>query len=162
MSDPTYAAWVQPIADVLAKDAEDLVAFARGATPEFWEVPSPVAGWANRDILAHLSGGNDQMVQKVLRATTSGAALDPGALEPDTDGDNACGVRARQGWTIPALIEELARGRDEMMELLSQLSATDESVHPGGARYTVGDLMRIVAHERHDHVHLEQMRSSVE
>ena len=61
MSERAFAGWVAEIAETLVEDRRALIAFAREAPPEFWELPSAVDRWTNHDVLAHVSGGNDQL-----------------------------------------------------------------------------------------------------
>jgi hypothetical protein len=153
----TLAGWVRPVAEQLDADRRRAIEFARGAAPEFWALTSTVDGWTNKDLLAHLAGGNDQMLQTILRAVTARVALDPKALDPDTDAENARRVAERIAWSIDALIAELERDGDEMQTLLARLTDDDESHHPAGATWTLGQLFEIVRRERHDIEHLVQM-----
>jgi uncharacterized protein (TIGR03083 family) len=155
----TFASWVAPIATSLAEDRAEVIAFARQAPAEFWSQPSDVQGWTRHDILAHLAGGNDQMVQMVVRAVAEGSPLSAQDLDPDTDSANAAGVEGRRSWPVERLIAELEVGGEEMQELLAALRAEHEQVRPGGVSYTLGDLLRIVLRERHDAAHLDQLRS---
>jgi uncharacterized protein (TIGR03083 family) len=154
----TFAAWVRPVAEHLAADRQRVVDFARAAPPEVWAQPSAVDGWTNKDLLAHLAGGNDQMLQTILRAVTSHTALDPAALDPDTDAENDARIAERRSWTIDALITELERDGEEMQSLLAQLTDDDAGVRPGNAKWTLGQLLGIVERERHDREHLVQMQ----
>lgn len=70
MTKRTFATWVEPIASVLAEDHRRVLDIAASAPPEFWNQSSGVEGWTNKHILAHLAGGNDQLVQIVLRSVT--------------------------------------------------------------------------------------------
>jgi hypothetical protein len=158
MAERTFPAWVEPLAQVLAADRGEVIAFAREAPADCWVRPSVVEGWTNKQILAHLAGGNDQIVQVMLRAVTRGEALDPHLFDVDTDAENAARIAARQSWSIDALIGELARDGEEIQELLSRLSDEDRE-RAAGPGLTVGKFLRIVEHERHDKLHLEQLRA---
>ena len=158
MTARAFAAWVRPVAEQLAEDRRRVIEFARAASPEAWDRPSAVDGWTNKELLAHLAGGNDQMLQTILRAVTASAALDPEALDPDTDAENAARVAERRSWSVDELIAGLGRDGDEMQSLLSQLTDDDANIYPAGAKWTLGDLFKIVERERHDVEHLEQMR----
>jgi hypothetical protein len=159
LSDRTrvFAQWVRPVAAQLAADRARVLEFARAASTELWLQPSAVEGWTKKELLAHLAGGNDQMVQTVLRAVTSHTPLDAKTLDPDTDAENAARVAERRVWTIEELIAELVRGGDEMQELLSQLTDSDADVRLGSARWTLRQLLKVVERERHDHEHLSQI-----
>jgi hypothetical protein len=151
---------VEPVARGLATDRAEVIAFARSADPAFWSEPSVVEGWTNHDLLAHLAGGNDQLLQIILRAVTSRRALERGALDPNTDAENEQRVAERRSWTIEALIEELQRDGHEVQELMSRLMNSDRDVMLADSTMSLGNFLRIVEHERHDHLHLDQLRSS--
>jgi len=159
MNKPTYVTWVEPIASVLAEDRRQLLEFAVSAAARFWDQRSGVDGWTNKDILAHLAGGNDLLVQTLLRSLTGGEKLDPNVLAPDTDAENASRVAERRSWTIAQLIAELERDRDEVLGWLSELNENDRDLRPEGLGMTVGEFFRIVQEEHHDLIHLEQLRS---
>jgi hypothetical protein len=158
MPERAFAAWVRPVAEQLAADRRRVIDFARAAPAEIWHRASAAESWTNKELLAHLAGGNDQMLQTVLRAVTSRTALDANALDPDTDAENAARVGERRSWSIDALIAELERDGDELQSLLAQLRDEDEGTRPGGAKWTSGQLFGIVLRERHDVEHLENMR----
>lgn len=134
----TFADWVRPIASVLWTDRQRVIEFARS--------------------LAHLAGGNDQLVQIILRAVTSREPLAASAMQPDTDAENAARVEERRSWTIDALIAELERDGDEVQELLSRLTDRHKDLQLDGLRLTLGQFLSIVHHERHDMEHLQQMK----
>jgi hypothetical protein len=101
----------------LADDRRQLLAFVATAKQEFWDQDSNVEGWTNKDILGHLAGGNDLLVQTLLKSLTQGEKLDPRALVPDTDAKNATRVAERRSWTIVQLIAELERDHEEVSRL---------------------------------------------
>ena len=109
MTERGYASWVEPIAAVLAEDRRRLVAFAASAKAAFWEQPSSVGGWTNKDVLAHLAGGNDMLAQTLLRSLTAGDELAPKVFALDTDAENARRVAERRDWPVAELIVELER-----------------------------------------------------
>jgi uncharacterized protein (TIGR03083 family) len=157
----SFAAWVHSTAAMLGADAAEVLAFVDSAPAEFWDRDSVVAGWLNRDVLAHMAGGNDQMVQVVLRAVLAGQPIDAGVLEPDTDADNAAGIAERRTWPLADVIAEFDQGAEEMLDLLSRLSDAHAGVRLGDGTFTLGKLLRIVERERHDHLHLEQLRAGM-
>jgi uncharacterized protein (TIGR03083 family) len=156
----TFARWVEPLARTLARDRADVIAFARSTPPDFWSRASAVDGWTNHDLLAHLAGGNDQLVQTLLRAIATGATLPPSELQPDTDAENARRIEARRSWSVDDLIAYLERDGADMQDLLSRLTDADGELRPEGLGLSVGQFLRIVEHERHDYEHLAQLRSS--
>ncbi|MEX2227820.1 MAG: maleylpyruvate isomerase N-terminal domain-containing protein [Dehalococcoidia bacterium] len=159
MSDRSYVEWVAPIARTLAQDNRALLEFARAQPLEFWDRASVAEGWRNRDILAHVGGGNDQLLQIVLRATISRKPLGPETFGIDTDDANARGVEERRAWPIDRVIAEIEERQEETQYLFSQLSDTDRDVR-GGSPMTLGDFLRLVQEERHDREHLQQLRAS--
>jgi hypothetical protein len=161
MTERTFAAWVEPIATLLDEDRRQVLAFARSAPVGLWQQPSAVPGWTSQDILAHLAGGNDLMLQHLLRSVTAREPLDPAVLQLDTDAENARGVAERRDWSLDMLIVELQRGGDEVQDLLSQLTEGDRDVRPSGFSISLGDFLRIVEEERHDLLHLEQLQAGL-
>lgn len=159
MPERSFAASVEPVARTLAADNRELLAFARAQPLEFWDRPSVVDGWTNRDILAHTGGGNDQLLQIFLRAVIARKPLGAETFDIDTDAANARGVERRRAWPIERVIAEVEEGGEETQDLLSQLTDADRDVR-SGAPMTLGDFLRIVHHERHDHLHLQQLRAS--
>ena len=161
MAERSFAAWVEPVAAALAEDRRTTIAFARSAPAGLWARPSGVAGWTYQDILAHLAGGNDLMLQHILRAVVARGPLDPLLVQFDTDAENARGVEERRGWPVAALIAELERDGEEIQDLLAHLTADDEQLHPEGFPISVGRFLQIVEEERHDLVHLAQLRAGL-
>jgi uncharacterized protein (TIGR03083 family) len=152
-----FVSWVQPTASQLDADRRELIEFARAAPPGFWARPSGVEGWTCHDILAHVSGGNDQLLQVALRAAISRKPLGPEPFDVDTDAENARGVEMRRTWTAGQLIAELEEGGNELLDLLSQLIDEHRDLR-GGSPMTLGEFLAVVRAERHDHEHLEQLR----
>jgi len=159
VTDRDFAEWVRPVAEVLASDRREVIEFARSVPEDWWDQPSAVEGWTRKDLLAHLAGGNDQLVQIILRAVTSGEAPDPELLQPDTDAENSARVAERSGWSIDRLIATLESDGAEMQDLLSKLTDGDERRQIQGIGL-LGRFMRIVQYERHDAEHLAQLRGS--
>ena len=82
-------------------------------------------------------------------------------LDPDTDAENEARVRERRSWPIERLLAEFERDGEEMQDLLSKLTDEHRELRLGGRELTLGKLMRIVEHERHDLLHLRQLRAAV-
>jgi maleylpyruvate isomerase len=159
MTDRHFVAWVQPIADVLAADRARLIAHATSVDATDWDLPSVVDGWTKKHILAHLSGGNDGLVQEVVRRTIARESLPADLLQVDTDAENARRIAEQVALPVDALIRGLTEDREEMLEMLARLRDEDENYREGGFPMTLGDFLRIVQHERHDALHLEQLRA---
>ena len=149
------------IAATLAADRAEVIDFARSMPSDGWARPTADGGWTCKDILAHLAGGNDQAVQNVLHAVVNRTAIDAGALNPDTDRENALRVAERRPWTVGQLIAELVRDGDEVQELLARLTRGDRDLLQGDSNLTLGAFLEIVHHERHDHLHLQQLRAAL-
>jgi uncharacterized protein (TIGR03083 family) len=158
LSERVFAPWVEPVARILAEDRRAVIEFVRSVRAESWDELSALEGWTRKDVLAHLAGGNDQMLQLVLRAVVAGERIDPAMLNPDTNAENARRVVERRSWTIDALVAELKRDDDEVQSLLSQLRSAHEPLKLAGSPLTLGQFLDIVRHERHDMEHLAQMR----
>ncbi|MGH2586573.1 MAG: maleylpyruvate isomerase N-terminal domain-containing protein [Dehalococcoidia bacterium] len=161
MTERTFAGWVEPVATLLAEDRRQVLAFAQTAPAGLWQQPSEVPGWTHQDIHAHLAGGNDLMLQHLMRSVTAREPLDPAVLQLDTDAENARGVAERRGWSLDMLIAELQRGGDEVQDLLSHLTEDDRDLCPSGFSVSLGDFLRIVEEERHDLLHLEQLQAGL-
>jgi uncharacterized protein (TIGR03083 family) len=162
VGDRRFAGWVEPIARLLAADHAELVGFARRVRPEAWDAASEVPGWTNKHILAHVAGGNDQLVQIILRKVIAGEPLEASLLDVDTDAENAARVAERIAWPVERLIAELEDGEEEMQALLSQLTQEDRDYRQGGFPMTLGQFLLIVEKERHDMLHLEQLKKTAQ
>ncbi len=162
MAERTYAAWVAPVARTKAADRQSVVAFARSAPTDLWGRPSEVAGWMYRDILAHLAGGNDLVLQRLLRTVVAREPVDPAVFDLDTDAENERGVAERREWPLEALITELERDADEVDDLLSRLREDDRNLPVRGAAFSLGDFLAMVAEERHDLIHLRQLAQGLQ
>jgi hypothetical protein len=161
MADREFASWVGPMAATLAEDRRQVIAFARAAPPDLWDRSSAVDGWTNKDILAHLAGGNDQILQRLLQSVAAGAPLDPALFQLDTDAENERGVAERRNWPVDRLIAELERDGDEVQGLLSCVREEDVDLGRGVLPGSLSGFLRIVDEERHDRLHLEQLRAGL-
>jgi uncharacterized protein (TIGR03083 family) len=161
VSERRCAPWVASVAATLAEGRRAVLAFARSAPAEFWARPSTLAGWTNHDVLAHLAGGNDQLLQRLLRDAAGTVPLGPAFLHPDTDDENARGVATRRGWPIARLLAELEQDGEEVQELLAHLTEEDENRRWRGFPLTLGAFLHIVEEERHDLLHLDELRAGL-
>ena len=156
----TFAPWVAPAAEKLRRDRDEVIAFARSVDPAAWSRPSNVGNWNCKEVLAHLAGGNDQILQQLLRAVAAGENVDPAIFSVDTDAENARAVAERSDWSIEALIYELVRDGDEIQDLLSSLDESHEHLKQN-LPFTLGQFIQIVEHEGHDLLHLAQLREAL-
>lgn len=85
--------------------------------PVMWERPSVVAGWSNRDLLAHIATG-DWVFQTHLRSLIERGHV---AEWPDVADGNAERLAERKVSTVGALIEEFLSMRHTTMLLLAQI-----------------------------------------
>ena len=157
MTTRTYAPWVEPIAARFQESRAQVIDFARSAPRQIWDRPSPLDGWTYKDILAHLAGGNDQMVQKVLRAVVAREPVDPSVLALDTDAENARGVAERRGRSVDDLAANLEADGEETRDLLSRLGEDDKELRQANIPMSLGEFLHLVHAENHDLVHLEQL-----
>jgi hypothetical protein len=65
----------------------------------------------------------------------------------------------RRGWPLARLLAELERDGDEVQELLAHLTDGDEDRRWSGFPLTLGAFLRIVEEERHDLLHLDELRA---
>ena len=156
-----FAAWVEPVAEKLRRDRDEVIVFARSVDPDAWSRPSGVEDWTCKEILAHLAGGNDQIVQQLLRSVVAGERVDPAIFSVDTDTENARAVEEQARKPVEALIEELVRDGDEVQDLLASLKDTDENLKED-LPFTLGQFLQIVEKEGHDLLHLSQLREALE
>jgi hypothetical protein len=162
MTTDTFAPWVEPVAASLADGRAQVLAFARSAPADFWEKPSVVDGWTNKDLLAHMGRGNDQILQKVLRAVTAGRKIDVAALPSDVDAANAVAVGEQRERSVDELIAAIEEEGAEVQGLLSKLTAADEGLKQGDPPFVLEGFLRFVAKEGHDLEHLTQLRAALE
>ncbi|MEX1253679.1 MAG: maleylpyruvate isomerase N-terminal domain-containing protein [Dehalococcoidia bacterium] len=162
MTSRTFALWVEPTTAALADGRAQVIAFARSTPEEVWAQPSEVEGWTNKDILAHIGRGNDQILQKLLRSVVAGDRVDMAMFAVDTDDANARGVEERQERTLDELMVELRESGDEIQELLSRLSDKDEHLRQEDPPFVLKGFLEFVAKEGHDLEHLAQLRAALE
>lgn len=162
MTTRTVAPWVEPIAASLADGRAQVIAFARSAPPDSWGRPSEVEGWTNKDVLAHIGRGNDQVLQKLLRSVVAGDRVDMAMFAADTDEANARGVEERRERAIDELIVELEEAGEEIQELLAQLRDDDEHLRQEAPPFVLKGFLQFVAKEAHDLEHLAQLRAALE
>lgn len=156
----TFASWVRPLAEQMRESRRRVLDFAIAQEAPFWDAASVLEGWSNGDLLAHIGGGNDQMLQDLLREVTAGRDVPAVILEPDTDGENARRVAERRSWPVTKVIEEIDAMGEEMQDLLADLRDDHEGLRPGGANWTLGGLFELVQRENHDIEHLEQLEQA--
>ncbi len=162
MTDKTFASWVEPVAARLRENRAEVLAFARSLPAEAWERSSPDDGWAYRDILAHLAGGNDRIFQQILSAVIAREPIDPAILRIDTNAANTQGVEERRAWPVGKLITALEEEGGEVQELLSRLSESDKEVRQDDMPMSLREFMGIVYEESHDLEHLAQLRTALD
>ena len=161
MSARAFAPWVKPIAAQLREGRRQVIDFARSAPKQIWDRPSPLEGWTYKDVLAHLAGGNDQMLQKILRSVVAREQIDASILGLDTDAENARGVRERRPRPVQELIDELEADGEETQDLLSRLGEDDQELRQDSAPISLGQFLGLVHAENHDMLHLQELRAAL-
>jgi hypothetical protein len=156
----SYASWVEPVARQKREARRQIIEFATAAPASFWSANSVLTGWTNKDLLAHIGGGNDQMLQKILRRVTAGEPVAAAVLEMDTDAENAAGVDERRDWSLERVIGELREDGEELDRLFAGLKETDAEVHPADAGWALAGLFGVILDENHDLEHLDQLRAA--
>jgi hypothetical protein len=89
MTARTFAPWVAPIAEEIRAGRVEVARTARQLLPEHWNLPSPLAGWTYKDLLAHLASG-DWVFQWMLRGALDIERFDlmeKGGLDYVNDGN---------------------------------------------------------------------------
>ena len=162
MTERTFASWVEPVATTLADGRRQVLEFAKVAPADLWNGPTEADGWTCKDVVAHLAGGNDRLLQTVLRAVTASEQLDPALLRIDTDAENAAGVDERRNWPVDELIAALERDGEEVQNLLSKLTEENKDVRQDGFPMSLGQFLELVREERHDLEHRAQLRTALE
>lgn len=122
--------------------------------------PTSNAGWAVRDVLAHLAGA-ELGHQQVIRALLAGRAPDGTGF--DLDAFNAADVAARQGASLAELLGELAGNRNDTLALLETIGPDNwqrGGYHPGGFDTTVEGVFRIIA--IHEKRHAKEIRAALQ
>jgi hypothetical protein len=158
-----FAAWVAPVAAQMRGARDEVIEFARAQDGDFWsQKPRGADGWTNKDLLAHVGGGNDQMLQLILRAVIAKQPIGASVTTMDTDAENARGVEERHDWPFEQVIAELESSGDEMQSLLGQLTDGDRDRTLEGLNITLEQLMAVVQAEDHDREHLAQLRATLE
>ncbi len=158
-----FAAWVEPVAEQMRAARAEVVEFARSMQNGFWELrPRGVEGWTNKDLMAHIGGGNDQMLQMILRAAIANDPIGSSVTTMDTDAENTRGVEERRDWPVERVVAELESTGAEMQALLSKLSDADKDRTLEGLNITLEQLLAVVHAENHDGEHLAQLRATME
>jgi uncharacterized protein (TIGR03083 family) len=137
----------------------ELLALVEGLEPAGFGAPTANAGWAVRDVLAHLAGA-ELGHQQVIRALLAGETPDVSGF--DLDAFNAADVAARQEASLAVLLGELASNRSETLSLLDAIVPDDwerSGYHPGGFDTTVEGVFRVIA--IHEKRHVRDIRAAL-
>lgn len=87
----------QAAVEALRAERDEVLALARGLTPEEWEAPSDCDGWRVQDVIAHMTMGMRQVVDP---------ASVPAGDTNDVEQDMELGVSTRKAWTPDAVIAD--------------------------------------------------------
>ncbi len=162
MTAKTFAPWVEPIAAELAGNRAAIVETARSLGAEAWQRPSPLDGWAYRDLLTHLATG-DWVCQHILRSVLANETLNVGQIIDMNwvDQGNAKLLQERRGRSVQELIAEVEAEGEETQELLTKLTDEHEGQTQEGAPMTLAAYLGAVF-PGHDRDHLAQLRTALE
>ena len=160
ITDRTFASWVEPIAEQIRESRAQVVGVAHQILAELWRLPSPLRGWTNKDLLAHLASSDASDLHIVLRAIITRERVDP-ALLSEPDARNARNVEERRGRSVEELIAELEADGEETQELLSQLGPGDENLRQDDIPMSLGEGLSNDP-GGHDREHLAQLRTALE
>ncbi|MEX2247581.1 MAG: DinB family protein [Dehalococcoidia bacterium] len=126
-----------------------------------WERPSPLEGWTNRGLLAHIATG-DWVFQKHLRSVVERGCV---AEWPDVAAGNARLLEERRSSTVGALVEEFRSMRHESVLLLARLKPKHFGLkltfwwEPQPNEHTL--LEYLLRFPRHEASHAEQLRPAM-
>ena len=163
MSERTFAAWVEPVAEAPRKSRGEVVAFARSLSPDAWSESSPLDGWTYKDLLAHLAGGSGKLFHGILRSVIAAEPLDPAILSAGDDIDeiNEREVVKRRDWSVEELIAEIEADTETFDELLSQLTEEQKDLRQDGFPMSLGEALSNDP-GGHFREHLAQLRTARE
>ncbi len=163
MTERTFASWVEPIADKLRSDREEVLAFARNVPSDVWDKPSGLEGWTCKDVLAHIGKGNDQIYQQLLRQVIAGGRIDTAIFrDVDTDAENAAGVAERRSLSPEEVIDEFEEAGEEVLDLLAQLTEDHEHLRQEDPPFILKGFMDLIDKESHSIEHLKQLKIALE
>ena len=154
-----FAPEVRPAVESLAPDGVLYTVYS--ADPVAWEAPSPLPGWSNRNLLAHIATG-DWVFQTHLRRL---AEHGEPAEWPDVDGGNVRLLGERRWSSVPTLVEEYLSMRHETARLLSALKPKHLLRRltfwwePSPNEHTVLEYLQ--RFHRHEQAHAEQLRGAM-
>ncbi|MEX1253019.1 MAG: DinB family protein [Dehalococcoidia bacterium] len=159
---------VQQVIDRITSERERFVEFIRGVPEDQWRNTSPEGIWQARDYVAHLSS-IDPLITAWFRSLQRGEGW------PEYGGDgpfqiddwNEEQILARREHTIDALLEEMARSRDELIAALGDFTdeQIDRTIHFGGDRKRAPREIPLHAYLQfwafHDRWHTEDARRAI-
>jgi hypothetical protein len=152
----TFLPEIVPAIEALSPDPTLYTIYS--VDPTRWESASPLPAWSNRQLLMHIATG-DWVLQTHLRHILEHGTV---AAWPDVPAGNAQRLAERDLSTDRALTEEYLSMRHQTMVLLSELKPQDLEL-PIMFRWETPPVERTVldyllAFERHDRTHREQLR----
>jgi hypothetical protein len=154
-----FAPAVKPVGDALSLDTVLYTVYS--VDPAAWEAPSPLPGWSNRGLLAHIASG-DWVFQRQLEHLTAHGRP---AEWPDVTAGNARMQEERRWSNAATLVEEYLSMRHQTLRLLAQLKPKHLAVPmelpflPEPANKTVLDYLTFFP--RHEAAHAEQLRGAM-
>jgi uncharacterized protein (TIGR03083 family) len=162
MSDAQFADWVAPIALHFASTRREVAEVARRVPEDVWGSPSPVPGWAFKDVLAHLAEG-DVAVQNMIQVVLDGGDTDFREWNNGREDRIAAGLQRGAALTIEELKAQVIREGEETQGLFARLGDDHESLQVITSRTnpTPMTLVEALVGYHHDEEHLEHLRPAL-
>lgn len=164
MPEPTFVAWVQPIARRFASTRAEVAQVAGRVPDGAWHHASPAEGWTYRDVLAHLAEGDAGLLQFALTAVFEGADTDFRPRNAKRDERIAKSLVRGQEVSVEDLIARSLREGEETQRLLAQLRSGDAEtlLITSRSNPTPMTLREFLTAYHHDEEHLDQLRPALE
>lgn len=146
---------LEPQVDLLDMTRRNLRRAVEGLTPEQMQVPLPHQTWSIKDVMAHLAG-NENLLIDALQTIATGQGADE--REFDNEAENRRQVARGRTLTVPQVWEELNASRARLLEFLDKLTPEQlkrRGTHPYQGMMTVREFMTVLY--AHDETHTREI-----